>query len=145
MGALIYFLSNNGSIQEARNNLVQLLAEAKELDGVPLVIALESVGRGKSLINKAVNIKEVISELELFKIKDRTNMIKEVDFSAPNSIYEIFEWVESQALRSSQLFDAQPRVVKAKPKYREDTHPSEKTYENLMKDKKFKGLTSVDQ
>lgn len=72
-------------------------------------------------------------------------MIKEIDYSAPSSINEIFEWVESQALRSSQLFDAQPRVVKAKPKYRQDTHPSEKTYENLMKDKKFKGLSSVDQ
>lgn len=59
----------------------------------------------------------------------------------------MFDWAETQAQasRNSQLFDAQPRVVKAKPKYREETRPSEKTYEQLMQDKKFKGLTSVDQ
>jgi hypothetical protein len=104
--------------------LLELLLDAKELDGVPLVIALDSAG-------KTINIKEIITELELFKIKNRASMVKEIDFNTPTSVYEMFEWTESQAQanRSSQLFDAQPRVVKAKPKYREDTRPSEKTYE----------------
>jgi hypothetical protein len=74
-------------------------------------------------------------------------MVKEIDFNTPISVYEMFEWSEAQAQtsRGSQLFDAQPRVVKAKPKYREDAQPSEKTYEELMQDKKFKGLSSVEQ
>lgn len=92
-----------------------------------------------------MNIKDVISELELFKIKDRASMVKEIDFKAPASVNDMFEWAETQANRTNMMFDAQPRVVKAKPKYREDVRPNEKTYEELMKDKKFRGLSSVDQ
>lgn len=139
VGAMMYFLGDE-PIHESRNRLLEMLSEAKELDGVPLIIALDSVGR-------TINIKEVISELELFKIKDRASMVKEIDFKNPTSIHEMFEWAETQAQasRNTQLFDAQPRVVKAKPKYREDTRPSEKTYDQLMQDKKFKGLSSIDQ
>lgn len=57
-----------------------MLSEAKELDGVPLIIALDAAGRN-------VNIKEVISELELFKIKDRTSTVREIDFKISNSVY----------------------------------------------------------
>jgi|JI6StandDraft_1071083.scaffolds.fasta_scaffold14621_5 hypothetical protein len=44
VGAMIYFLGDE-PIHEARNRLLEMLGEAKELDGVPLVIALDSAGR----------------------------------------------------------------------------------------------------
>ena len=46
-------------------------------------------------------------------------MIKEINLSQPETVTEIFKWLESQmSMRRTQTFDAQPKVVKMKPKYR---------------------------
>ena len=41
-----------------------------------------------------------------------------MDFESKGSIESILEWLSSQ--RNQVGFDAQPRVVKAKPKYRDE-------------------------
>ena len=58
-----------------------------------------------------------MSQLESLKTKDRTTLIREVDFESKGSIESILEWLSSQ--RNQVGFDAQPRVVKAKAKYRD--------------------------
>lgn len=66
-----------------------------------------------------------MSQLEQLKVKDRMTLIKEVDFESKASIEPLLEWVSAQRTQAS--FDAQPRVVKAKPKYREEPE-GDKTY-----------------
>lgn len=56
-------------------------------------------------------------QLEQLKTKDRITLIKEVDFESKTSMESLLDWISSQ--RNQVGFDAQPRVVKAKPKYRE--------------------------
>lgn len=48
-------------------------------------------------------------------------MIKEVNFNEKESIIDAFQWIDNQAdfRRSLTTFDAIPKVVKMKPKYRE--------------------------
>ena len=83
-----------------------------------------------------------MSQLESLKSKSRPTLIKEVDFSIKSSVEALLDWVSSQ--RNQTGFDAQPRVVKTKPKYRDELE-GDKTYESLMKDKKFKAMSSINQ
>lgn len=47
-------------------------------------------------------------------------MIKEVDLADRDTIVEIFSWIDSQVeFRKTRTFDAPPKIVKMKPKYRE--------------------------
>lgn len=49
-------------------------------------------------------------------------------------------------MRGSKLFNAQPKVVKMKSKYREEEQEeSQKKYELMLKDKDFKALTVKEQ
>jgi hypothetical protein len=53
-------------------------------------------------------------------MKDRTSMIKEINFNEAESIIDAFQWIENQTdfRKSRTTFDAMPKVVKMKPKYR---------------------------
>lgn len=55
---------------------------------------------------------------------------------------EIFSWVDSQVqFRKTRSFDAPPKIVKMKPKYREsEPESTEKKYEGIIKEKKFRGI-----
>lgn len=69
-------------------------------------------------------------------------MIKEVDLDQKDTITEIFGWIDNQIqFRRTRTFDAPPKIVKMKPKYREsEPESNEKKYENIVKDKKFRNL-----
>ena len=66
-----------------------------------------------------MQIKEIVNYFELYKAKDRASMIKEIDIEDIDTTYEIFSWIDSQVeFRKTKTFDAAPKVVKVKPKYR---------------------------
>ena len=67
-------------------------------------------------------------------------MIKEIDIEDIDTTYEIFSWIDSQVeFRKTKTFDAAPKVVKVKPKYRQsEPETTEKKYEGIIRDKKFK-------
>ncbi len=79
---------------------------------MPLVVGFEK--------DQQFNIKDVINYLELFKMKERTSMIREMEFR-DTDVKELFNWVDSQLefRKSRTMFDAVPKVVRMKPKYRE--------------------------
>lgn len=87
-------------------------------------------------------MREIMSQLEQLKTKDRLTLIKEIDVESKTSIESILEWISTQRVQVG--FDAQPRVVKAKTKYREEAEDN-KTYETLMTDKKFKAMSAINQ
>ena len=46
-------------------------------------------------------------------------MIKEIDIDDLETSFEIFSWIDGQVeFRRTKTFDAAPKVVKIKPKYR---------------------------
>jgi hypothetical protein len=49
------------------------LNSKREFEGIPLVVLFEK--------QQKLNIKDVINYLELFKMKERTSMIKEINFN----------------------------------------------------------------
>ena len=59
----------------------------------------------------------------------------------------MFKWIDAQIeFRRTKTFDAQPKVVKIKPKYREsDPEASEQKYDSLMKERNFKTRQVMDQ
>ena len=66
-----------------------------------------------------MQIKEIVNYFELYKAKDRASMIKEIDVEDIETTYEIFSWIDGQVeFRRTKTFDAAPKVVKIKPKYR---------------------------
>lgn len=65
-----------------------------------------------------MSLREMVSQLEQLKAKDRVVLVKEIDVESRSSIEAILGWVASQRVQAG--FDAQPRVVKAKAKYREE-------------------------
>ena len=115
------------------------MREKPEFDALPLVIAFHK--------DQDITIKDVINYFELFKVKDRPSMIKEISLDQPETISDIFKWIDTQVdFRKSKTFDAQPKVVKIKPKYREsDPEASEDKYNGLMKERNFKTKPIKDQ
>ena len=66
-----------------------------------------------------MQIKEIVNYFELYKAKDRASMIKEIDIQDIDTTFEIFSWIDGQVeFRKTKTFDAAPKVVKIKPKYR---------------------------
>jgi hypothetical protein len=53
-------------------------------------------------------------------MKERTSMIKEINFNERETIIDAFQWIDNQTdfRKSLTQFDAMPKVVKMKPKYR---------------------------
>lgn len=93
-------------------------------------------------MNADLSIKDIINYFELYKVKDRASMIKEVNFDEHETMADIFKWIEGQTnFRKSQVFNAQPKVVKMKSKYREsEQEESVKKYETMLKEKEVKVL-----
>lgn len=74
-------------------------------------------------INIDLSIKDIVDSFELFKVKDRASMIKEIDLEDIQTIKELFMWINTQIeFHKTKTFDVQPKVVKMKPKYR-DSQP----------------------
>lgn len=58
--------------------------------------------------------------LELFRLKERASLIKEVSWEEKEWLEEVYGWIKQQAESSKgRGFQAVPKVVKLKPKYRE--------------------------
>ena len=109
---LIFFLDPKIPLHEEKEFLFELLSEKSEFDGLPVVIAFEKEAN--------IAIKDVINYFELYKVKDRPSMIKEISSDQVDAISDAFKWVETQVeFRRTSSFDALPKVVKVKPKYRE--------------------------
>ena len=71
-------------------------------------------------INIDLSIKDIVDSFELFKVKDRASMIKEIDLEDIQTIKELFMWINTQIeFQKTKTFDVQPKVVKMKPKYRD--------------------------
>lgn len=80
--------------------------------------------------------------MELYRLKDRASMIKEVSWSESEWLPEVYAWARAQSESSKPRgFQAAPKVVKLKPKYRESVQEeSEKKYEGLLGEKEVRGL-----
>jgi hypothetical protein len=62
----------------------------------------------------------VVNYLELFRLKERASLIKEVSWGERDWMEEVYNWVKQQAeAGKGRGFQAVPKVVKLKPKYRE--------------------------
>lgn len=58
--------------------------------------------------------------LELFRLKERASLIKEVSWGEREWMEEVYGWIKQQAdSGKGRGFQAVPKVVKLKPKYRE--------------------------
>ena len=74
-------------------------------------------------------------------MKDRTSMIKEINFSDNATVVDAFQWINNQHANIQQKssrasFDAHPKVIKMKPKYREsEEDTSVRKYEGILKNK----------
>lgn len=81
--------------------------------------------------------------MELFRLKERASLIKEVSWSEHGWIEELFGWVrtQSEGSKSRGGFQAVPKVVKLKPKYRESVEEeSEKQYEGMLGEREVRAL-----
>ena len=74
-------------------------------------------------------------------------MIKEIDRDSPDTIKELFGWIEGQAdFKKTKPFDAHPKVIKVKPKYRDsEIESTEIKYEKILRDKKMRTAAVKDQ
>jgi hypothetical protein len=58
--------------------------------------------------------------MELYRLKERASMIKEVGWGERDWLEEVYGWVKTQSEQyKGKGFQAVPKVVKLKPKYRE--------------------------
>ena len=80
--------------------------------------------------------------MELYRLKDRASMIKEIGWGEREWIDEVYGWVKGQSEQSKgKGFQAVPKVVKLKPKYRESVEEeSEKKYEGMLGEKDVRSL-----
>ncbi len=58
--------------------------------------------------------------MELYRLKERASMIKEISWDEEDWLGEVYGWVKAQSEQSGvRGFQAAPKVVKMKAKYRE--------------------------
>lgn len=66
-----------------------------------------------------LTLKDVVNYMELYRLKDRASLIKEVSWGEREWLEEVYGWVKGQAEQGRPRgFQAVPKVVKLKPKYR---------------------------
>jgi hypothetical protein len=89
-----------------------------------------------------LTLKDVVNYMELFRLKERASLIKEVSWSEQEWLDEVYGWVKTQAEQGKgRGFQAVPKVVKLKPKYRESVEEeSEKKYEGMLGEKEVRGM-----
>jgi len=57
--------------------------------------------------------------MELYRLKERASMIKEISWDEKEWINEVYGWVKAQSEQNKgRGFQAAPKVVKLKAKYR---------------------------
>lgn len=85
--------------------------------------------------------------MELFRLKDRASLIKEVSWSEKEWLEEVYGWVRTQSEQGRPKgFQAVPKVVKLKPKYRESVEEeSEKKYEGILGEKEIRSMAVKQQ
>ena len=87
-----------------------------------------------------LSIKDIVNHFELFKVKDRASMIKEIDQNCIDTIKDLFGWIGNQAdFKKSKTFDAHQKVIKVKAKYRDsEMESTEMKYEKIVREKKMR-------
>lgn len=123
---LLFFLGGDTPLFEEKQFLIDLLASRVEFDGIPIAVLFE---KGQQL-----TLKDVVNYMELYRLKDRASMIKEIGWDEQDWIKDVYAWVKMQSEQNrGKGFQAAPKVVKMKAKYREDFEDeSEKKYQGIL-------------
>ncbi|EAR87043.2 radial spoke 3 protein (macronuclear) [Tetrahymena thermophila SB210] len=137
--------SDDQRYDEARQ-YIQSIIEEPQLAEVPLLLYLNKQDKGGS-------IKKIASDLGLNMVSDREIFIQGSDAVSGVGVNIGFDWLSKQLISKKKLqngysFDAEPKVVKGRQKYKQEEEietKSQQTFALLMQDKKVKMMNPVQQ